>query len=578
MHRNVNTHFNQMPTNVNIRRSSFNRDHSHKFSFNLGDLIPFYVDEVLPGDTFSIDTSKVIRIQPLVAPIMDEIFLDTYYFFVPNRLIWDNFTRFFGEHTEQDHSDPWSLAGSDLTVPSFYQKQDEEGRGIPFFVNSLYDYMGLPVNVKLSPEDKFNQLPIRAYYKIYNDWFRPENFLNPLYTWHSADGDLPTKTSIQDSGFGHYLGIPLKACKTFDYFTSCLPTPQKGPDVSIAYGGKLPVYFYEEYNPLTMTGSSASVYEAGHDYPKFVYKNNSGNFAYLGTHVRQLLTSNEGIKVHKTDEAADSYYDYPFTIANAGVELQNGFMNVSDLRTAFAVQKYYERAARGGTRYIESVKSFFGVSSPDARLQRSEYLGGNRIYLDIGQVLQTSATEDISPQGNAAGFSLTNNVNSDFTKSFTEHGFILGICVARYHKTYQQGAERMWFRRTLFDYYNPTFANISEQPVRRKEIYMSENHALNESVFGYNEAWADYRYKPNRVSGEMRSSHPTSLDIWHLGDYYNSPPYLGVDWLEEDRSILDRCLAVTSDVSNQLIADFYLKVNVARCMPLYSIPGLIDHN
>lgn len=573
MNRNANTHFNNNPTNINISRSVFNRDHSVKFSFNVGDIVPFLVDEVLPGDTVSIDTSKVIRLQPLVAPLMDEVFVDTYYFFVPNRLVWTHWQEFMGER-EENSTEPPSLINQSLTLPYLYNPANG---GV--LENSVYDYMGIPCGVNISSKHKFNALPFRAYSLIYNDWFRPESFQNPVKTDKDNDGYNNFWIGQISNGFGGDRGACFKACKTFDYFTSCLPSPQKGPDVGlIMSGGTFPVYFGKTDNELLKSGKQASSYLDKYGYPHFTFQRDTGVIGDFSGNFFIETDTNGDMGVIRNSASSSGISNKAF-LANALVDTADSTMTINELREAFAIQRYYEKAARGGSRYIELIKTFFGVTSPDARMQRSEYLGGNRIFLDINQVVQTSATEqDMTPQGNVAGMSLTNNHHSDFTKSFTEHGFLIGVCVARYHHTYQQGVERFWFRRSVFDFYNPTFANIGEQPVFKRELYLSGNYDQDNKVFGYNECWADYRYKPNRVCGEMRSNISNTLDCYHLADWYTNEPNLSLSWLQEDKTMLDRCLAVTSEVSNQIVADFYVKANWARCMPLYSIPGLLDHN
>lgn len=565
MNRN-STHFGNNPVNLDISRSMFSRDHGVKFSFNVGDVIPFFVDDVLPGDTVTIDTSKVVRLQPLVTPIMDEVFLDTYYFFVPNRLIWNHWINFMGENT----SSPWT-PDVEYSVPQLTIPQGG------FDVGTIADYMGVPV--KRGAGTKISALPFRAYALIMDQWFRSENLMTPV--------NVPTDdTNVTGVNTGDQVtdivkgGKPFIACKTFDYFTGALPEPQKGPDVTLGFNQIAPVSAFSNMNlnPDMAVGSSFKDKYASHI--NFRTLTASGDVANLSYYSGSNL--NLGVSASGTLDVASgtpSLVNRAVFPVNLGVDLSNTLFSVNQLRQAFAVQKYYEKLARGGSRYIELIKAFFGVTSPDSRLQRTEYLGGNRIYLDVNQVAQTSATEEsLSPQGNVVGLSVTGDVNSDFTKSFTEHGILMGVCVARYNHTYQQGLERFWSRKNLFDFYNPTFANLGEQPIRRKEIYLSDNVVDNDAVFGYQEAWADYRYKPNRIAGEMRSDYEMPLDSWHLGDNYTSAPRLSPDWIREDKTMLDRCLAVTSQVSNQLIADFWIKADYARPMPLYSIPGLIDHN
>lgn len=566
MDRNYESRFSGNPTGVNISRSIISRDHSVKFSFNVGDVVPFMCDDILPGDTVTIDTSKVIRLQPLVAPIMDEVFLDTYYFFVPYRLLWDHWINFMGENS----TSPWE-SEVEYSVP---QCQIPTGG---YKAGTIADYMGVPISV--AGGQKISAMPFRAYALICDQWFRSENLMTPVNV-NKDDSDIIGSNGgdqVTDIVKG---GKPFVACKTFDYFTASLPEPQKGPDVTLPLGSGAP-----------LSGLAPVVTGDVH-----LNKGDSSTFMKIApvangsvqpniTATGPIYTGPDGTAgIGNTSVGAYQGGAVPSNLyaslngLNADLSMATA-STVNELRQAFAIQKYYERLARGGSRYIEMIKAFYGVTSPDARLQRTEYLGGNRIYLDVEQVAQQSSTKDEpTPAGSVFGLSVTGDTNSDFTKSFTEHGLLIGVCVARYHHTYQQGLERMWFRKSLFDFYNPTFANLGEVPILKKEIYFTDNAEQNDSVFGYQEAWADYRYKPNRVAGEMRSAYLQPLDSWHLADNYASVPSLSADWIREDKTMLDRALAVTSTVSNQLIADFYIKADYARPMPVYSIPGLIDHN
>lgn len=546
MNRNVESHFSQLP-NVDISRSRFDRSSSVKTSFNVGDLVPFYVDEVLPGDTFKIKTSKVVRMQPLVAPIMDNLYLDTYYFFVPNRLVWTHWRELMGENTES----AW-IPQTEYSVP---QVTSPPGTG--WKPGTIADYMGIPVGI---PGLSVNALPFRAYALICNEWFRDENLTDPV---NISVGDA----LIAGSNDGNYVtslvkgGKPFLASKYHDYFTSCLPSPQKGPNVTIpiAQMGDLPVVATNE----THSGGSASV-RTNVTATGMVVNDGYSGYGLLGVYTPRSGSPAGG----------------SFNFTNLWAQGSNALTatSINELRMAFQIQKFYEKDARGGTRYTELLKSHFGVSSPDARLQRPEYLGGNRIPITINQVLQQSATvEGSTPQGTPTGLSLTSDSNSDFTKSFVEHGFVIGVMVARYDHTYQQGLNRMWSRKSRFDYYWPVFANIGEQAVLNKEIY-AQGTSKDDQVFGYQEAWADYRYRPNIVTGEMRSAATASLDVWHLADDYASLPSLSDSWIREDKSNVDRSLAIKSTVSNQLWADIYIQNICTRPMPMYSIPGLIDHH
>lgn len=547
MSRNAQSRFAMNPTNIDISRSTFDRSSSIKLSFNTGEIIPFYVDEVLPGDTFDLDTAKVVRMQSLITPVMDNIYLDTYYFFVPNRLVWEHWREFCGENTESAWIPTTEYSIPQITAPSGGWQ-----------IGTIADYMGIPTGVD---NISVNALPFRAYALIIDEWFRDQNLSDPL--------NIPVdETTVQGVNTGTFVtdvakgGLPYIAAKYHDYFTSALPSPQKGPDVGIGLTGSVPVVG---------------------DGNKFIMYR--GDSTKNGTYPVTLQNSTTMSVDESLGGTANAYAPTPAQLQSAsfdsmGLVADLGQLNsvtINQLRTAFAIQRMYEKDARGGTRYIEILKAHFGVTSPDARLQRPEYLGGNRVPISINQVVQTSSSVEGSPQGNTAAFSVTADNHSDFKHSFVEHGFLIGLCVARYDHTYQQGIERMWSRTGRFDYYWPVFANLGEQAILNKEIY-AQGTDEDEEVFGYQEAWAEYRYKPSRVAGEMRSSAQTSLDVWHLADDYASLPALSSTWIAEDKTNVDRCLAVSSSVSDQLFADIYVKSKVTRPMPVYSIPGLIDHH
>lgn len=551
MSRNENTRFALNPTNLDIARSTFRRDHSVKLSFNVGDVIPFYVDEVLPGDTFQVKTSMVVRLQTLLTPMMDNLYLDTYFYFVPNRIVWQHWRELMGENTQS----AW-IPTVEYSVP---QVSAPAGG---WSIGSIADYMGVPTGV---PRLFVNALPFRAYALIMNEWFRDENLSDPL--------NIPVDDATLGGSNGtNYItdvvkgGMPFKAAKFHDYFTSALPAPQKGPDVTIPVSGgsNYPVQTLSKEIPGSPTA------------PLRVKTFDEMPYNVIGIN---KSTAPEPGSVWATQNTTTGNADF-FIPTNLWA-INDGSVSaatINQLRMAFQVQKLYEKDARGGTRYIEILKSHFGVTSPDARLQRPEYLGGNRIPVNINQVVQNSATQpDGTPLGDTAAFSVTTDVHGDFIKSFVEHGFVIGVMVARYDHTYQQGLERFWSRKDRLDYYFPVFANIGEQPILNKEIY-AQGTTQDDEVFGYQEAWADYRYKPSRVAGEMRSKAPASLDVWHLADEYTTLPKLSDAWIREDKTNVDRVLAVTSSVSNQMFADLYIQCKATRPMPVYSIPGLIDHH
>ena len=559
MNRNTESHFSLNP-HVDISRSRFDRSASVKTSFNVGDIVPFYVEEVLPGDTFQVKSSKVVRMQTLLTPMMDNVYLDTYYFFVPNRLVWQHWKEFCGENTES--------AWIPETVYNVPQLVSPSGTG--WTVGSIADYFGIPTGV---PGLSVNALPFRAYALIMNEWFRDQNLQDPLVVPldDSTVTGVNTGIFVTDVAKG---GKPYIASKYHDYFTSCLPSPQKGPDVVIpvAEAKNLPVVPLSAQVPRSLTSNVA--YTA-------TFVNGSGPSVATS----RLISFDSSTGQQEPGASSGS------TGSNEGVPVINNLWavqsgnaqaaTINQLRLAFQIQKFYEQQARGGSRYTEVVRSFFGVTSPDARLQRPEYLGGNRIPINVNQVIQQSGTESSgTPQGTVVGMSQTTDTHDDFMKSFTEHGFIIGVMCARYDHTYQQGLNRMWSRKDKFDYYWPVFANIGEQAVKNKEIFASgsKSGSKDDEVFGYQEAWADYRYKPSQVTGEMRSQYEKSLDVWHLADDYAQLPTLSDSWIREDKSNVDRVLAVTSSVSNQLFADIYVTNYATRPMPMYSVPGLIDHH
>ena len=565
MSRNVNERFALNPTNIDISRSKFSRDSSVKTTFNVGQVIPFYLDEVLPGDTFSVDTSKVVRMQTPITPIMDNIYLDTYYFFVPNRLCWEHWRELNGENTESAWIPETTYTVPQITAPAG-----------GWSVGTIADYFGIPTGVAgLS----VNAIPFRAYALIMNEWFRDENLTDPLL--------IPTDdATVEGVNSGSYItdvakgGLPFVAAKYHDYFTSCLPAPQKGPDVLIdVVGGTFPVVgngknlgLSDGTNIFGMSG-----YDAGMSLSATAFSGSLGQDD--GTVVGNVPDSGKRLGVPTLSQLTDAGY----TAADSGLitSLQDMTVaSVNQLRTAFQLQKLYEKDARGGTRYIEILKAHFGVTSPDARLQRPEYLGGNRVPININQVVQSSAPpsgENTFYLGSTGAYSLTADVHSDFTRSFVEHGYIIGLMVARYDHTYQQGLARTFSRKDRFDYYWPVFANIGEQAVLNQEIF-AQGTAEDTEVFGYQEAWADYRYKPSIVTGEMRSSYAQSLDVWHLADDYSALPALSDSWIREDKTNVDRVLQVTSSLANQIFCDILVKNNTTRPMPLYSIPGHIDHH
>ena len=439
---------------------------------------------------------------------------------------------------------------------------------------SIADYMGLPPG---PGGYSVNALPFRAYALICNEWFRDENLSDPVPISKGDSND--DYTDISDSSDDGYItqfalgGRPYKAAKMHDYFTSALPQAQKGEAVPISSitAGKLPVYAFPEAHsvdnlPVGSNGKPVQMVLGTQLSASAAYNMSGSNWSAIGT--GSIDSSGNIINPGTAASPLNLWADL-----NTGLSLGT----VNELRKAFQIQRLLEKDARGGTRYIEQLRVHFGVISPDARMQRPEYLGGNRIPITISQVLANTADAQAQKIGSTGAVSLTVDNHYDFTHSFTEHGFIIGMMVLRYRHTYQQGIEKFWSRKFRFDYYYPVLANIGEQPILNKEIFLQGNEE-DEDVFGYQEAWADYRYKPARVAGEMRSSYAQSLDVWHFADDYESLPYLSDEWIREDPNNVNRALTVSSNVSNQFFADILTDAKAIRPMPLYSVPGLMDHN
>ena len=513
--------FSQIPR-AQIQRSSFNRSHTYKTAFDSNYLIPFYCDEVLPGDTFNLKVNLFGRLATPAVPFMDNLYLDTFFFFVPNRLVWDNWQRFNGEQTKPGDS-------TDYLVPTVACDGSS---------GTIYDYFGIPYlegnGATEGTTIDVNSLPFRAYNLIWNEWFRDENLQDSV--------DVPTDDG-PDSAADFTL---LKRGKRHDYFTSALPWPQKGPGVELPLGTLAPVAFASPELDFVAqtTGNSVGL------------KGQAGNYNYVIQDSTAVAQGGDG----KTHLYAD------LSSASAAT--------INSLRQAFQLQRLYERDARGGTRYTEILRSHFGVVSPDARLQRPEFLGGGSVRLNINPVQQTSSTDATSPQGNLAAFGIVASHQNGFKKSFVEHGYIIGLVNLRADLNYQQGLNRMWSRQTRFDFYWPVLAHLGEQAILQKEIFADGTAADDDTVFGYQERYAEYRYKPNMITGKMRSTDPNTLDVWHLAQKFENAPTLNSDFIEENVPI-DRVLAVTNEP--EILLDCWFDLSCVRPMPVYSVPGLVDH-
>lgn len=545
MNRNSEQHYNQVP-HAEIRRSRFKRDFSLLTTLNEGDLVPIYVDEVLPGDTFKIDVNGLVRMATPLYPVMDNCNMDIFFFFVPCRLLWEHFVNMMGQNDK-------SFWAEDVEYTTPKAKAPKGG----WKTGSIADYMGIPTGVE---NIEVNRMPFNAYAKIWNEWFRDENLQQPVdvNTGDETLTETNTQGTLKDIEKPERGIDILKVCKHKDYFTSSLPQPQKGQAIPLPLTGNAPVRPYEDtaLKNISRTGEVGvlnGINSGTAGVQIIAGDGGEGNPLKLGA------TNIEGI-------GAAAYLGTDLSTVTA--------TTINELRNAIAVQHILERDARTGTRYKEILKGAWGVTSPDARLDRSEYIGGYRMPININQVIQTSSSSQISPQGNTAAYSLTTMSKHMCTYSATEHGYVMGLCCVRVDHSYQQGLRRLWTRSTRFSYYDPMLANLGEQPVLNQEIY-AQGSEKDEEVFGYQEAWADYRYRTNMVTSEMRSTYAQSLDAWHYADHYTSLPTLSNDWIKEGSENIARTLAVEdTNHSYQFICNFYFDQTWTRPMPIYSVPGL----
>lgn len=521
-----------------MRRTKFDRSHVYKTTFDAGKLIPVFVDEVLPGDTSRMSVNYFARLATPIKPIMDNIYLDWFFFFVPNRLVWDHWQNFCFEQDDPDDS-------TDYVIPTTSAGDTSDTSKA---VGSLWDYFGLPIGLSNGSGVNVSALPFRAVYLIYNEWFRDENLQKSVKIQKGDDNEVldSSRASDQPSWVAD-LSVSGYVCpprgKRHDYFTSALPWTQKGPGVDISLTGNAPIMATTNTEP--------------------------------DPHVPGMYVARDGAS--DTRFASMTWDTNPGYVASGSLYADLSAVSaitINGLRTAFQMQKFYERLARGGSRYTEVLRSFFGVVSPDARLQRPEFLGSFTKMVMVNPIAQTSATDDTSPQGNLSAYGVTASNFHGFTKSFVEHGYIIGFVCARADLTYQQGINKMWLRSTVYDFYWPTFAHLGEQAIELREIYAQGTEA-DTTVFGYQERYAEYRYKPSQVTGKFRSAVTGgNLDVWHLSQFFKNAPTLNEEFITENPPI-KRILAVPSEP--EFLLDIGFRYTTVRPMPMFGTPGLVDH-
>lgn len=560
-----------------MKRTKFDRSHVYKTTFDSGKLIPVFVDEVLPGDTTRMSVNYFARLATPIKPIMDNIYLDWFFFFVPNRLVWEHWQNFCFEQEDPDDS-------TDYVIPTV----SAAGNSNNAYIGSLWDYFGLPVNTSGNLSG-VSALPFRGVYLIYNEWFRDENLQKSVKIQKGDTNEvLNSARNLEQPSWVFTSGttiVPGLACpprgKRHDYFTSALPWTQKGPGVSIGLAGTASIV-----DPTPATGY---LLHSG-DRQLAAVSAYGGDASSSGGH--RVIFGNDSIKFNRDGSsdfstvggfAGNTNTDVTVSAQKASTYLGNdsyvdldtsSIFTINSLRTAFQMQKFYERLARGGSRYTEVLRSFFGVVSPDARLQRPEFLGSFTKMVNVNPIAQTSATDGTSPQGNLSAYGVTAAKFHGFTKSFVEHGYIFGFVCARADLTYQQGINKMWLRSTVYDFYWPTFAHLGEQAIELREIYAQGSDA-DTTVFGYQERYAEYRYKPSQITGKFRSSVTGgNLDVWHLSQFFKNAPTLNEEFITENPPI-ERIIAVPSEP--EFLLDIGFRYTTVRPMPMFGTPGLVDH-